>query len=69
MVVVERNFDIRRQLRDAEAQRSKLFAMAWGDLGHMRGKSRTYYVCAVSGYVMETSDASKCSDGKYETIK
>ena len=24
---------------------------------------------AVSGYVMETSDASKCSDGKFETIK
>jgi rubrerythrin len=55
--------------RDAEAQRSKLFTKAWGDLGHMRGKDRNYYVCTVSGYVMETSDASKCPDGKYETIK
>ena len=55
--------------RDAEAQRSKLFAKAFGDLGHMKGKDRNYYVCAVSGYVMETSDASKCSDGKFETIK
>ena len=55
--------------RDAEAQRSKLFAKAWGDLGHMRGKDRNFYVCAVSGYVMETSDASKCPDGKFETIK
>jgi rubrerythrin len=55
--------------RDAEAQRSKLFAKAWGDLGHMRGKGRNYYVCTVSGYVMETSDASKCPDGKFETIK
>jgi len=55
--------------RDAESQRSKLFAKAWGDLGHMRGKGRNYYVCTVSGYVMETSDASKCPDGKYETIK
>lgn len=55
--------------RDAEAQRSRLFAKAWGDLGHMRGKDRNYYVCTVSGYVMETSDASKCPDGKFETIK
>jgi len=55
--------------RDAEAQRSKLFAKAWGDLGHMKGKGRNYYVCTVSGYVMETSDASKCPDGKFETIK
>jgi rubrerythrin len=55
--------------RDAKAQRSRLFAKAWGDLGHMRGKDRNYYVCAVSGYVMETSDASKCPDGKFETIK
>jgi rubrerythrin len=55
--------------RDAEAQRSKLFATAWGDLGHMRGKGRNYYVCTLSGYVMETSDASKCPDGKFETIK
>ena len=55
--------------RDAEAQRSKLFAKAWGDLGHMRGKGRNYYVCTVSGYVMETSDSSKCPDGKFETIK
>jgi len=55
--------------RDAEAQRSRLFAKAWGDLGHMRGKGRNYYVCTVSGYMMETSDASKCPDGKYETIK
>ena len=55
--------------RDAESQRSKLFAKAWGDLGHMRGKGSNYYVCTVSGYVMETSDASKCPDGKYETIK
>jgi rubrerythrin len=55
--------------RDAEAQRSRLFAKAWGDLGHMRGKDRNYYVCTMSGYVMETSDASKCPDGKYETIK
>jgi rubrerythrin len=55
--------------RDAEAQRSSLVAKAWGDLGHMRGKDRNYYVCTMSGYVMETSDASKCPDGKYETIK
>jgi rubrerythrin len=55
--------------RDAEAQRSRLFAKAWGDLGHMRGKDRNYYVCTVSGYVMETSDASKCPDSKFETIK
>ncbi len=55
--------------RDAEAQRSKLFAKAWGDLGHMRGKSGTYYVCAVSAFTMETPDGSKCPDGKYETIK
>jgi rubrerythrin len=55
--------------RDAEAQHSKLFAKAWGDLGHMRGKGRTYYVCAVSGFTMETPDGSKCPDGKYETIK
>jgi rubrerythrin len=55
--------------RDAEAQRSKLFAKAWANLNQMRGKSRNYYVCTVSGYTMETSDASKCPDGKYETIK
>jgi len=55
--------------RDAEAQRSKLFAKAWGDLGHMRGKSGIYYVCAVSAFTMETPDGSKCPDGKYETIK
>lgn len=55
--------------RDAEAQRSTLFSKAWGDLGHMRGKGRNYYVCKVSGYMMETSDASKCPDGKFETVK
>jgi rubrerythrin len=55
--------------RDAEAQRSKLFAKAWGDLSHMKGKGRNYYVCPVSAVTMETPDASQCPGGKYETIK
>lgn len=55
--------------RDSEAQHSKLFSEAFENLGAVKGKSRKYYVCTVSGYTMEKPDASKCPDGKYETLQ
>lgn len=54
--------------RAAEAEHFKLFTYALHHLNEMKGSGREYYVCTTGGYTMAKLDASKCPEGKYETI-
>lgn len=46
--------------RNAEAEHTKLFMEAYGNLETMRVKGVNYYVCAVCGYTTTNLDFAKC---------
>ena len=45
----------------AEAQHFKLFTEAFSNLENMRGKSRTYYVCAICGFTSTEKATAECA--------
>ncbi|HEX9110436.1 MAG TPA: hypothetical protein VF845_03085, partial [Terriglobales bacterium] len=43
-----------------EAEHFRLYSEALKNLDEMRGKSRTYYVCGVCGYMTENLNVVRC---------